>query len=120
MTGIGKSVRTQLYRHYDKHGRLLYVGISLSAVKRLAAHRAGSDWARAIYRVQIQTFTTRAKALKAELRAIKNEGPLFNIQGAPAAPDAPHHQSSRSRVLMPKLNVEEKRRLIDRVFGHIK
>src|SRR5438067_656371 len=34
---------TQLYRHFDADGTLLYVGISLSALQRLRGHRA-AEW----------------------------------------------------------------------------
>ena len=35
---------TDLYRHWDAEGRLLYIGISRSAVERLAGHRNNSHW----------------------------------------------------------------------------
>jgi len=34
----------QLYRHFDATGRLLYVGISLFAFRRLAAHERNAGW----------------------------------------------------------------------------
>jgi hypothetical protein len=33
-----------LYRYFDETGKLLYVGMSLSAFRRAAQHRLGSDW----------------------------------------------------------------------------
>lgn len=71
---------TQLYRHYDKSGTLLYVGISLSTVARLAQHRDTAQWFDAITDIKIETFPTREDALAAERRAIASENPTCNIR----------------------------------------
>ena len=68
-----------LYRHFDSGGALLYVGVSLSAVGRLASHQRQSGWAPDIARVEIETLPDRASALRAEKEAIANESPQFNI-----------------------------------------
>lgn len=68
-----------LYRHFDGSGRLLYVGISLSAVARLADHRKESHWARRIARVTIEAYATRRSAMTAERIAVQREKPLHNI-----------------------------------------
>lgn len=70
---------TQLYRHFDADGRLLYVGISLSAILRFEAHRTGSNWAQKVATITIEHFPTRAEALAAEVRAIRTELPIHNI-----------------------------------------
>jgi len=72
---------TQLYRHFDAQGQLLYVGISLSAVARLTQHRNSSDWYSQISRVEIQRFDTRSEAEGAEWEAIQKEKPIHNIIG---------------------------------------
>lgn len=72
---------TQLYRHFDAQGRLLYVGISLSTVARLTQHRNSSDWYSQISRVEIQKFDTRAEAEGAEWEAIQKEKPIHNVIG---------------------------------------
>jgi hypothetical protein len=69
---------TQLYRHYDAQGRLLYVGISLSALVRLSGHRGTSAWFDDVARVDIEMHPSRAAALKAEAAAIRDEGPMHN------------------------------------------
>jgi hypothetical protein len=74
------SVPTQLYRHYDKDGQLLYVGISLSAVSRLSQHKE-KPWYTEIATVTIETLPTRAHALRAERRAIWGESPRYNVAG---------------------------------------
>lgn len=68
---------TQLYRHFDAQDTLLYVGISLSAVKRLSQHR-GADWFNHITRVTIEHYATRWAALDAEAWAIHHDKPLHN------------------------------------------
>lgn len=68
-----------LYRHYDVDGTLLYVGISLSAVKRLSEHMRASHWNKEIAKVEIATFPDKKSARQAELDAIAAEKPLFNV-----------------------------------------
>lgn len=77
---------TQLYRHYSADGRLLYVGISLSAVRRLGAHAQHASWFGQIARVEVETHPSRRAALVAEVAAIKAENPLHNVQRPRAAP----------------------------------
>jgi excinuclease UvrABC nuclease subunit len=70
----------QLYRHFGGDGTLLYVGVSISAFRRLAQHRGNAHWFGAIKRIEMQQFATREEALAAEREAIEREQPLFNIQ----------------------------------------
>lgn len=69
---------TALYRHYDSAGRLLYIGISLSAAARLAQHVQGSEWARDIASMTVEQWPTRAAAAEAERAAIQAERPMWN------------------------------------------
>jgi hypothetical protein len=71
----------ELYRHFDKDGHLLYVGVSLHTVIRLRGHRAVSGWFDDIARIEIERFSSRREALKAERRAIKKEKPPHNRIG---------------------------------------
>lgn len=73
--------RTALYRHFDKHGQLLYVGISLNAINRLAQHGNSAAWFDQIARVTIQWLPSRASALAAEAIAIAGERPIHNVAG---------------------------------------
>jgi predicted GIY-YIG superfamily endonuclease len=79
-------VPTQLYRHFDAKGELLYVGISLSTMARLSQHRETSAWFRSITRVDIQEYPSREAALHAEREAIRAEKPRHNIQHACPVP----------------------------------
>lgn len=68
-----------LYRHFDDAGRLLYVGVSLSALFRLLQHHSTAHWGEEIVTVTIERFATRAEVLRAEREAIENESPLYNV-----------------------------------------
>ena len=78
--GSGKSEPlTELYRHYDAAGRLLYVGVSWSAVARYGGgHRVTASWAHEAVKMTIERFPTRQEALEAEATAIRSEKPLHN------------------------------------------
>lgn len=71
---------TELYRHYDPAGVLLYVGVSLYGLARLKDHSNQSAWFERIARVEIERFPSRDAALKAEQDAIAKEKPLYNIR----------------------------------------
>jgi hypothetical protein len=75
-------IRTALYRHFDERGTLLYVGISLCAIGRLAQHRARAEWFDRISEIRVEWFDSREEALAAEAAAIVAECPLHNVQGA--------------------------------------
>ena len=76
----GLNGKTALYRHFDKDDQLLYVGISLNHVARLAQHRDGSHWYEEIAQVTIEWHGTRVEAELAESRAIGSESPKHNKQ----------------------------------------
>jgi hypothetical protein len=69
---------TQLYRHYDAQGRLLYVGISSSALLRMAAHKVNASWFNDVARIEIEAHPSRKAAQAAEAAAIESEKPLHN------------------------------------------
>lgn len=79
-------LRQHLYRHFDKDGRLLYVGISLNAVARLGGHRASSQWFGDIARVDIEVFPDRKSVEEAERNAIRQEKPIWNKAHATKTP----------------------------------
>ena len=71
--------RTALYRYFDAEGRLLYVGVSLSAIQRQMAHEASSPWYRSHASMTTEWFATRSEALEAERMAIITEKPIYNV-----------------------------------------
>lgn len=72
-------MKTALYRHFDSSGKLLYVGISLSALNRLGQHAEHAGWFGDIATVRIEHFPSREEALQAERMAIISERPVCNI-----------------------------------------
>jgi hypothetical protein len=69
-----------LYRFYDLHNRLLYVGISTSAMaQRVRRHAHSQSWWDEVAEIQIERVP--ADMLRAlERRAIVNERPRYNSQ----------------------------------------
>ena len=84
-----------LYRHFNAEGELLYVGISLSAVKRLSQHKCDSTWYGDIATIEIEKFPTREEAMEAETVAIQNEAPIYNIAKSSIIIDRPYPQFQR-------------------------
>jgi hypothetical protein len=78
VSGEEEDGRVRLYRAYDSTGRLLYVGISLSALARLANHRSQSDWFAEVRRLEIEVFSNRELAEAAERQAVQAESPIHN------------------------------------------
>lgn len=70
---------TCLYRHFNKGGDLLYVGISISAAMRTYAHEKGSHWFRDVETIKVEWFDSPTEALAAEKAAIKEEKPIHNV-----------------------------------------
>lgn len=69
---------------------MLYVGMSLSALRRLEAHRYKAGWATEIARVEIEWFDTRADASAAERLSIQTDAPEYNrILYKPKPPPKP-------------------------------
>src|SRR3990172_9525573 len=67
-----------LYRHYDRNGILLYVGVSLSTLNRLKQHEDNAHWFNDIVDIKIERCDSRQRALELERTAINKENPLHN------------------------------------------
>lgn len=77
-----KGVRPNyVYRCYATHGVLLYVGCSVSPVKRVESHRANAWWGDRIETVRNTVFPYREYALDVERQAIWSERPICNVKG---------------------------------------
>lgn len=72
---------TVLYRHFDRYGVLLYVGISCHWLGRTAGHESGSEWFDRVTTVTLERFMVRRTASKMEYRAINVERPIHNVLG---------------------------------------
>lgn len=74
-----KAKKGQVYRHYDKHGFLLYVGMSSTFLARQANHKE-SNWFDEISTITVAHYDTREEALDAERVAIATENPKHNLK----------------------------------------
>lgn len=86
-----------LYRHYSADGSLLYVGISLNALRRAIEHRK-SRWWDSVAKIDIQRFPSKTKALAAERKANEMERPAFNLYRLRAEPAPPANQFDRAEI----------------------
>ena len=70
----------QMYRLYNAEGDLLYLGISYSALARIAQHSKSQAWWAAVVRIEVESFTmvSRRTMETAEREAIIREQPLYN------------------------------------------
>jgi len=67
------------------------VGMAVNPKKRLLAHASGgAKWVSVVVKSTYERFRTHKEVLEAEIQAIKNEGPLWNIA---------HADATRQRVL---------------------
>lgn len=81
---------TTLYRFFDRHDRLLYVGIAGNPARRHHEHSKSKPWWGEVARSTMEHFPTREEAAVAEVAAIRSESPLHNVvhnegRGATAA-----------------------------------
>ena len=68
-----------LYRCFDDHGKLLYIGITGNFAQRTFNHEQNSKWFRKARNLTLHHFQSREATLDAEREAIKNERPIYNI-----------------------------------------
>jgi excinuclease UvrABC nuclease subunit len=92
-----------LYRHFDADGTLLYVGISVSVLRRLAQHVRGSHWTDKIASITIERFASEREAAKAEEAAIRSEKPLHNVRMSETPRTWPEFTEEESAREMAKL-----------------
>lgn len=67
-----------VYRHFDKHDTLLYIGACSNYVLRNQQHKNTSKWFPKSARFTIELYPTIAEAREAELNAIWIERPVYN------------------------------------------
>lgn len=73
---------TALYRIFDEHDVLLYVGVSFTPETRWRAHTKTAWWSQVHHRV-VEWHPDRPTARAAERAAIKTEKPVGNIAETP-------------------------------------
>jgi hypothetical protein len=69
-----------LYKLYDRHEVLLYVGITDRGPVRLAEHHRRKPWFAQVCRVEFERYQTRELSEEREKRLITDLAPLYNIQ----------------------------------------
>ena len=67
-----------VYRHYDKDGKLLYIGCTEQIANRNTQHQTVSCWYKDIVNITLEHFDDRQSALKAESKYIHKEKPVHN------------------------------------------
>lgn len=81
-----------VYKHFDKAGKLLYVGLTNDLIERHKQHRANSPWWQAIRRFSSSEYENRIDAENSEIEQIHNGQPEFNTC----------HKDLQIRVVCPK------------------
>lgn len=69
-----------VYRAYDADGRLIYIGATSELMNRWDQHEALSWWYEMAAWVEAEPYPTRDAAFAAEMVAIQEEQPAFNIR----------------------------------------
>jgi hypothetical protein len=97
---VAEQEETVLYRHFDKDGRLLYVGISLNELLRIRQHKSTAPWWRDVSNITVERHGTKSEALIAERLAIEKERPLYNTAVLPRSrPTSRTRQKTTNRRL---------------------
>lgn len=73
--------RTGLYRLFDAEADLLYIGIGETPSERLRCHTSMKEWWDRVVRAEVVWLPTRVEAEVAELKAIADEKPRYNVMG---------------------------------------
>lgn len=94
--------KTTLYRYFDHSGRLLYVGISKSLIRRMNEHHESSDWSDIVDWIKCVQFDSRCEALDAEWVAIRDEDPEFNVVRRPP----PYWKPGQTEIPQPYVDTE--------------
>jgi len=71
-----------VYRCYDHHRRLLYVGATEAWAARRSEHERRTSWWPNVADIRTEKHKSLAEAWAAEARAIKAENPVRNVRGA--------------------------------------
>jgi hypothetical protein len=87
----------RMYRFYDEHGALLYVGITgRRPFRRLMEHVCDKPWAPEMARWEVDpgVWTTEEEVLVVERHTIRSERPRYNVR---------HNESNPDRVWAPPI-----------------
>lgn len=101
-----------LYRFWDTEGLLLYVGITARPWERWKAHRNEKPWWEEVASVTLQNFASREEVIVAELKAIREEKPRYNIAGTSDQPKPSRPVRSQTAV---QSSADAHRRLVEAI-----
>jgi excinuclease UvrABC nuclease subunit len=74
-----KAKKTAIYKHKNKNGEIIYVGISNNAHNRSARHLSTSEWREEIDSIDVQWMPNRLIAEIKEIELIKELRPKHNV-----------------------------------------
>jgi predicted GIY-YIG superfamily endonuclease len=100
-----------LYRHFNKEGKLLYVGITNRVGRRIKDHVKTSGWFERVKSITLESFDTREDVVQAEIKAIKTENPEYNKQHKQTPRD--FHKKNKSLDSGPAVAVGFKDQSVD-------
>lgn len=78
-----KDSPTSVYRYYDRHGVLIYAGITSRGTSRNFEHGSHAEWWPYVARQEVDHLPTRLAALALEKALIREYRPPFNKQHNP-------------------------------------
>jgi hypothetical protein len=109
-----------LYRFYDLHGRLLYVGISTSTfVQRMRRHAHSQSWWDDVAEIQLEHVPVDMLR-ELERRAIVNERPMHNLQHNRAVLDRKPDRKRIAKAAPYVMSVERVARVLDCTVADIR
>jgi predicted GIY-YIG superfamily endonuclease len=89
-----------LYRHFDKEGRLLYVGRTNDYARRTGEHAKSKPWWKDVASSTVEHYPTFKALSEAEKRAIETEYPVEN--------DHHNRANPRRRIRKKDLRVDQR------------
>ena len=105
---------TYLYRHFDKEGVLLYIGIASDETRRRKQHLKSSPWFCIVHTIEVEEWHTRELAEKMETAAIIREKPIYNISDSTSPNEA---KIKRDEIAKTKAFMAHKIHVKNRVYG---
>lgn len=88
-----------LYRFYDRHGALLYIGLTNDPGRRWQRHSETQPWWYDVARIDIETHPSREAVRAAERAAIQTERPKHDVR---MNSSSPRSKDPRPRPFPPK------------------
>ena len=69
---------TTVYQYFDRHGQLLYVGVTARNIRRAVEHAETKEWWTQACSCSLEHYATREAALEREAELIRRYCPPFN------------------------------------------